>query len=140
MRIEQDYCKVLGVAPNASTEDIKSAYYKLAFIHHPDKNLNNPEANVKMVEINKAYAAYSTYLQRSKCQNPIGYSTPLPKFKIGSRVRIMSRSSPHMNYVGIVDKQPFKDTFRFWYMVKLESKNVDTVVRFAEEQLSEVGE
>jgi hypothetical protein len=34
-----------------------------------------------------------------------------------------------------VDKEPVRDAFRFWYMVKIESRGLTTVRRFAEEEL-----
>lgn len=50
-----DPYKVLGVSPNASDEEIKAAYRKLAKKYHPDLNPGNEAAAKKMNEINAAY-------------------------------------------------------------------------------------
>lgn len=53
----KDYYKILGVADNASQDDIKNAFRKLAFRYHPDKNPGHEkEAELKFKEINEAYA------------------------------------------------------------------------------------
>lgn len=51
-----NYYSVLGVEENASTEDIKKAFKKLAKKWHPDKNLNNAEeATRRFKEVSEAY-------------------------------------------------------------------------------------
>ncbi len=50
-----DPYKILGVSPNASDEEIKSAYRKLAKKYHPDLNPGDAEAAKKMQQINAAY-------------------------------------------------------------------------------------
>ena len=50
-----DPYKVLGVSPNASPDEVKAAYRRLAKKYHPDLNPGNEEAARKMVEINAAY-------------------------------------------------------------------------------------
>ena len=50
-----DPYKVLGVSPNASDEEIKQAYRRLAKLYHPDRNPGDQEAAKKMQEINDAY-------------------------------------------------------------------------------------
>ena len=50
-----DPYKVLGVSPDASDEEIKKAYRKLAMKYHPDRNPGDEEAARKMKEINEAY-------------------------------------------------------------------------------------
>ena len=52
--IEDPY-KILGVSPDASDEDIKRAYRRLAKKYHPDLNPGDQEAARKMQEVNAAY-------------------------------------------------------------------------------------
>ena len=51
----QDPYKVLGVSPNASDDEIKQAYRRLAKQYHPDRNPGDASAAKKMQEINAAY-------------------------------------------------------------------------------------
>jgi molecular chaperone DnaJ len=50
-----DYYRVLGVSREASDEDIKKAYRKLVFQHHPDRNPDSTDAEAKIRDINAAY-------------------------------------------------------------------------------------
>ena len=52
---KRDYYEVLGVQKNASKDDIKKAYRKLAIQYHPDKNPGNKEAEYKFKEATEAY-------------------------------------------------------------------------------------
>ena len=61
-----DYYKTLGVAKNATEEDIKKAYRKLARKYHPDLNPNDKEANKKFQQINEANEVLSDPEKRKK--------------------------------------------------------------------------
>nr|QGX86462.1 DNAJ [Sogatella furcifera] len=52
---ETRFYKILDVDPDASQEDIKKAYRRLARKLHPDKNRDNPEATAEFAELHKAY-------------------------------------------------------------------------------------
>ena len=51
----KEFYSILGVSENASQDDIKKAYRKLAKQFHPDKNLDNPQASARFKEISEAY-------------------------------------------------------------------------------------
>jgi len=55
----KDYYKTLGVERNASEEDIRKAYRKLAMQYHPDRNPNDKQAEERFKEINEAYQVLS---------------------------------------------------------------------------------
>src|SRR4051812_34979080 len=62
----KDYYKILGVAKNASQDEIKKAYRKLAVKYHPDKNQGDKKAEEKFKEANEANEVLSDPEKRKK--------------------------------------------------------------------------
>lgn len=62
----KDYYAILGVSPDASDEEIKRAFRKLALKYHPDRNRGNKEAEEKFKEINEAYQVLSDPEKRAR--------------------------------------------------------------------------
>ena len=56
---KRDYYEVLGVARNASDEELKKAYRRCAMKHHPDRNTGNKEAEAEFKECKEAYEVLS---------------------------------------------------------------------------------
>ncbi|MBS7615442.1 molecular chaperone DnaJ [Candidatus Bathyarchaeota archaeon] len=65
MANKKDYYEVLGVSRNATKEEIKDAYRKLALQYHPDRN-KSPDAEEKFKEISEAYAVLSDDEKRAQ--------------------------------------------------------------------------
>ncbi|MFN4231396.1 DnaJ C-terminal domain-containing protein [Thermus sp.] len=72
----KDYYAILGVPRNATQEEIKRAYKRLARQYHPDVN-KSPEAEERFKEINEAYAVLSDPEKR-RVYDTYGTATPPP--------------------------------------------------------------
>ncbi len=94
-RVEyKDYYKILGIDKNASQNDIKKAYRKLAKKYHPDTNPGDKKAEEKFKEINEAYEVlgdtekrkkYDTFGQGFNFQH--GYNFDPSQFGFGKNVK-----------------------------------------------------
>ncbi|MFQ6036237.1 MAG: molecular chaperone DnaJ [Sedimentisphaerales bacterium] len=63
---KRDYYEVLGVGKNASAEDIKRAYRRMAMKYHPDKNPGDQQAEAKFKECAEAYEVLSDAEKRRR--------------------------------------------------------------------------
>lgn len=62
----KDYYKILGIEKDATEQEVKKAYRKLAIIHHPDKNPGDDEAAERFKEIQEAHETLSDSQRRAR--------------------------------------------------------------------------
>jgi molecular chaperone DnaJ len=62
---KEDYYELLGVARNASEDEIKKSFRRLAMKYHPDRNRDNPQAEEQFKKIKEAYDVLSDARKRS---------------------------------------------------------------------------
>jgi len=79
---KRDYYEVLGVGKDASAEDIKKAYRKMAMKYHPDRNPDNKEAEEKFKEAGEAYEVLSDDDKRAR-YDQYGHQGVDPNFNPG---------------------------------------------------------
>lgn len=93
MASKRGYYEVLGVKKNASKEDIKKAYRKLARRYHPDLNPGNKEAEEKFKEIQEAYSVLSNGEKR-QAYDTFGSAEPHPGAGAGRTTWKWQEGSP----------------------------------------------
>ena len=80
---KRDYYEVLGVGKDASAEEIKKAYRKLAMKYHPDQNAGDAAAEAKFKEVGEAYKILSDDEKRSR-YDQYGFAGVDPNFGAGA--------------------------------------------------------
>jgi len=103
---EKDYYQILQVSPQASPKEIKGAYRRLALRFHPDRNRDNPEASVRMREINEAYAVLSDPRKRQR------YDALRSRFGAGAREEFRHTYSEEDIFRGSDINQIFEEISR----------------------------
>ncbi len=61
-----DCYRVLGVSPDATADEIRSAYRRMALLVHPDRNKNDPNASKNMAAVNQAWEILSDEVKRAE--------------------------------------------------------------------------
>ncbi len=91
---KRDFYEILGVAKNASDDDIRKAYRKLAMKYHPDRNPDSKEAEDKFKEVKEAYEMLSDAEKRARADFVIPTDVPLEETRAAVRAVIACLSRP----------------------------------------------
>ena len=103
----KDFYSILGVGKNATGEEIKKAYRKLAVKYHPDKNQGNKQAEEKFKEANEAYEVLSDPGKRKKYDRYGENWNKVDESKHGGGRRHQQSSSAGQEYQFEVDPSDF---------------------------------
>src|SRR5436190_2332215 len=104
-----DYYKTLGVEKNATEEEIKKAYRKLARKHHPDLNRNDKEANKKFQQINEANEVLSDPEKRKKYDEYGENWKQAEQFENAKQQQAYSGRNAQQEYSGDFGDENFSD-------------------------------
>ena len=97
---KRDYYEILGVDKNATEEEVKKAYRKLAVQYHPDKNPGNKQAEEKFKEATEAYEVLRDLEKRGRYDQfghvgaqagPGGYGFDFSEFDLSDALRTFMR-------------------------------------------------
>ena len=79
---DKDYYKILNISRNASSDEIKRGYKKLAVKYHPDKNIGKSDFTKKFCEVVEAYEILKTYHLRQAYDLYLAYKIPLRGYQV----------------------------------------------------------
>ena len=106
-----DYYKILGVDKNASQEEIKKAYRKLARKLHPDLNPNDKEAHKKFQQVNEANEVLSDPEKRKKYDQYGKDWQHAEQFEQARQSQQGSEGGGFESFYGDMDEDRFSDFF-----------------------------
>jgi DnaJ-class molecular chaperone len=117
-----DYYKLLGVSPDASRQDIHSAYRKLARHYHPDLNAEG-DADARFNELSDAYEVLHDPARRARYDRSRAAATRSP----ARQVPVFSAERPRRDVPRFLDEAPVRLGVRFG---RRRSVQVQFVVRW----------
>ena len=106
-----DYYKILGIEKNASQEDIKKAYRKLARKLHPDLNPNDKDAHKKFQQVNEANEVLGDPEKRKKYDQYGKDWQHADQFERARQSQRTGSASPGSQFYGDGDEEGFSDFF-----------------------------
>lgn len=101
-----NYYEILGVTPNATLKEVKSAYKKMAKIHHPDKNNGDKNSEEIFKKITHAYQE----LLKGNTSPPQQSTNTNPNYKYYQYGSTNRQEPPRYNYSGYRNKDIHVDT------------------------------
>ncbi|KAF7218841.1 dnaJ (Hsp40) homolog, subfamily C, member 30b [Nothobranchius furzeri] len=142
-RSKTSYYDILKVSSGATQSQIKTAYYKQSFIHHPDKNQGSTKANHRFSEISEAYAVLgNTSLRRRYDRGLLRHSdiqsAGRPTSKETKSRSTGSQQQQRVSRFSHVDGKPIFDFDAFYQAHYGEQLQRERVMRARRKQMEEM--
>ena len=129
-----DYYAVLGVSRDASDQELKSAYRKLALKFHPDRNPDDKEAETKFKEAKEAYEVLSDSRKRS-AYDQFGMQTP-NSLGTGMNKKFLIKTIEESDYVKRKDIPENRFYFGWTFSEEEATKEINTTIQAIAERLN----
>ncbi|XP_069750041.1 dnaJ homolog subfamily C member 4 isoform X3 [Narcine bancroftii] len=113
---------ILGIKPDATLEEIKTAFLKQSKKLHPDIDLSNPNLHTQFVRLNEAYSVLSKHSSRMEYDAKLRLQQHAEPFK--SQARSSSKDNPFYYHVNPTSSYGFNKSEQqqyweqFWYPTK----------------------
>jgi curved DNA-binding protein len=125
-----DYYKILGLNKNATEDEIKKAYRKLARKHHPDLNPNDKEAHLKFQQINEANEVLSDPEKRKKYDAYGENWKHADQFDQARQQQHHGGGGQHYEYSGGFGDENFSDFFESLFGSRGGGRHAGSQVKF----------
>ncbi|MER3497720.1 MAG: hypothetical protein C4308_03305 [Chitinophagaceae bacterium] len=132
----KDYYKILEVPPYASFDEIKQAYRRLAMIHHPDKNNNDPYAIAQFNEMKEAYEILTNPAKKNNWLQQRWFNQAMGRKKTATLitpVNILKRLIELEKYVAALDVHRMdKESIKEYLLDLLSNDAIEQLNNFHE--------
>jgi curved DNA-binding protein CbpA len=130
--LTKDYYSILQISPQASLQDIKQAYRKLAKQYHPDKNANDPGAAAQFSQVKEAYEVLTNpdkkekYLQERWYNDSLGRKRTSP---VITPVNVLRECLDLERYVSTLDTHRMNHEGLYEYIRELFSDDTMAILQ-----------
>lgn len=118
----KDYYKILEIPPNATVEEVKKAYRRMAFKYHPDANKQDVFTESYFIEAQEAYAVLSNVETRRNYDNELwlaGMTTRAREHQVVTPDWILKESIKLYNHMATVDVYRMNHKALYEYLEQL---------------------